>query len=475
MKVCKIRISILIVLSISVHFSCNKDFLDTPPSNQIVRQQYISDLKSCQDFLVGTLADLAQYMYNGYNIIYADLLADNVKPTVGQTSLSAQYNWAQIASDRASIQIESAKADMNSLWMSGYRIIRNSSFLIENVDRFKNEDSTQANYIKGQAFALRALCHFQLVNVFAQPYKFSSNATHPGIPYVTTSDWTKSVVRKSVAEVYANIISDLKSAITLLPISKGSLFFMNQNAAKAILARVYLFASDYQNAKEISKEVSIAVPIMMRPDYPSKLYTTDETEALFQLPPEQVKFYTLFPAAYYTLNKKFVATNDIVSLLNESPSDARKEWVKLSDGDWMITKFPIGVRPNDLIPELSYYLTIIRSSEMFLTAAESYAKLGMDDSARFYLDAIRIRADPYKSVSVASGMALLDSIYKERRKELCFENFRFFDLLRTGSNVDRKDAINPTAKYLAYPNPKAVAPIPNLDVLLSGLEQNPGY
>ncbi|WP_315816497.1 RagB/SusD family nutrient uptake outer membrane protein [Paraflavitalea speifideaquila] len=75
-------------------------------------------------------------------------------------------------------------------------------------------------------------------------------------------------------------------------------------------------------------------------------------------------------------------------------------------------------------PSIDYYPPIIRSSEMYLTAAEASAKINDDNTAKFYLNAIRKRADPTIADITATGNALIDSIYKERRKELCFEGFR---------------------------------------------------
>jgi starch-binding outer membrane protein, SusD/RagB family len=112
---------------------------------------------------------------------------------------------------------------------------------------------------------------------------------------------------------------------------------------------------------------------------------------------------------------------------------------------------------------------------MYLTAAESYAHLSNTDSARYYLDAIRIRANSSAASSMATGPALLDSIYKERRKELAFEGTRMFDLLRWKKGVNRPDETNPAFKTLSYPNNKAIAPVPTVDVEVSGMSQNPGY
>jgi hypothetical protein len=213
----------------------------------------------------------------------------------------------------------------------------------------------------------------------------------------------------------------------------------------------------------------------MKTNYPSKLFTLQETEALFQMPPVSTPYSTFFASRSFRLTKQYIPTQDMISMLLERPNDSRKSWVTNTSGTWLITKYPVGVVAAYTVPEGSYYQTVLRSSEMYLTAAESYAKIGNEDSAKYFLDAIRQRADPTAPISLSTGTALLDSLYKERRKELCFESLRMYDLLRLGKNVNRTDPSNSSAMTLPYPSTKSIAPIHGLDVRYYGLEQNPSY
>jgi hypothetical protein len=297
------------------------------------------------------------------------------------------------------------------------------------------------------------------------------------VVYIISSNWTSPVKsRNTVAEVYTNLISDLNNAIALLPQASSGKLLMSKNASKALLARVYLFKGDWVLAKNLAREVGIAVPIMTV-SYPAKLFTALETEALFQIPASSGvlnSYQTNFASTYFRGTARFQATSDIAILLNEDPADARKVWVTPSASNWNIVKFP-----TDIIPEVSgpgsYYHTVIRSSEMYLTAAEAYAHLNNVDSARFYLDAIRKRANPTVAATTSVGSALLEAIYKERRKELAFESLRMFDLLRWKKGVNRTDAISAAAQNLPYPSNKAIAPIPGMDVKVSGFVQNLDY
>jgi hypothetical protein len=475
-----------LILLVFVAMSCKKSFLEVPDKTVLVRQAYVTDLKTTQEFLNGIYIEMATTYLEGEFIIYPDIIADDIKPVSGSASYAAHYGWAQLPNLDNSSTLNPTSPNSNGSWYCGYRIIRDCDFIIESVDKYRKEDPEKADDIKGQAYALRALIHFFLVNTFAQPYNFTPEGSHSGIPYITSSEWASGVSRQTVEEVYSNMISDLNKSFALLSANPSDTRFMNVNAAKALLARVYLFKGDYQNAKSVAAELGKKFPIMSvssgYPDNIYKLLPPSQTESLFQLPPSTTaapvsgRYSTFFAGYYFNTPVICLATNDIAIILKENLQDARNKWVLQSGTTWNIRKYPLNVDAGYPAPgSRSYYQTILRSSEMFLIASESYAKTGNEDSARYYLDAIRKRANPLAVTSTAVGNALIDSIYKERRKEFCFEGIRMFDLLRTGKGVNRQDAPNPAAKTLPYPSDKAIAPIPNQDVELSGLTQNQGY
>jgi hypothetical protein len=463
--------------------SCKKSFLNNVDGGGLlIRQDYIIDLKTTSEYLKGTYTLLGGNLFNGYNTIYPELVADNIKPIVGSNGtvpLGFHYNWNQQVNEISASFIVSSALNCNGFSYGAYQTIRSCNFALEKAEEFRGQDPSAADLIKGQAYTMRALIYFMLVNVFAQPYNFTSDGTHPGISYITSSNWTAPVTgRNTVAEVYTNLIADLNRAIPLLPANSTSTLIMNRNAARGLLARVYLFKGDWVMAKNTARQVSQLVPIMTV-NYPGKLFTLQETEALFQIPPavSATSTYTTQFASVYlrpTL-QQFTATADIAAVLNEDSNDARKVWVTPVSTNWNIIKFPASVVPEVSTAAASYYHTVIRSSEMYLTAAEAYAQLNNVDSARFYLDAIRKRANPAAPATTASGTALLEAVYKERRKELAFEGFRMFDLLRWKKGVSRTDALSASAKDLPYPSNKAIAPIPGLDVKVSGFSQNLDY
>lgn len=472
-------ISVMIFV-LSLLSSCKRDFLEVEPKDTPVRERYVRDLTSCGEFLNGIYASLSESFCMTYNMIYPELVADNIKPATGGSSpLFLQYAWLQEASMDRRIQPTSGDVNMNALWTSGYQIVHSCNYLLENIDIYQNENETKANSIKGQALVLRALVMQNLMNVFAQPPFFTSDASHLGIPYDLQSDFTIPVTsRPTVRSNYDQLTKDLLTAIQLLPETQPSAVFISKSTAKGLLSRAYLNLRNYDQAKEFAIQVISKVPLLTGSGYPSKLFTSDEQESLLQLPPSVTatgSYTTSFPSLYFRRTIQFYASEDLVSILLDNPNDVRKNWIVENSGNWRIVKFPTGVVPGITTAENSYYLSLLRVSELYLIAAESYSHLSKTDSAQHYVNIIRKRADPNAKEIVASNGALIDSIYKERRKELCFEGMRMFDLLRTGRPVIRSSAISPASRELPYPSAKAIAPIPQVDVFQYGIKQNDNY
>jgi tetratricopeptide (TPR) repeat protein len=470
-------LSIILVTAFTITlFSCKKDFLEVVDTTVLLQEGYVVDLTTTEHFLNGIYLQMGSIYADGAILIYPEVIGDNIKPYAkGIDNYNDMYGWSQSVSKKTSY-------NGYAHWYNEYRIIRSCNFTIEKSNEFKAENPAKADSIKGQALAIRAWMNFGLVNMFAQSYNYTSDGSHPGIPVIKTSDVEESVRRQTVAEVYDAMINDLHEALKLLPTTVSNKQVMNYYATKALLARIYLFKEDYQQAKNIATEVLDRYPIMLT-NYPSKLYTTAETEALFYLPPGSSNNYNTYFEGYYTIydvarptDLNYIASADIAQLFNAYPTDKRNTWVKydVSKG-WLINKFPSGVTGSYSSAKGDYYQTFFRSSEMALTAAEAFVKLNNEDSARYFLNTIRSRAGIPILSSAIIGTSLMDSVRNERRKEMAFDGIRFYDLLRWKQAVARKDALNANSENLAYPSLKAVAPIPLDDVNIAGLPQNEGY
>lgn len=144
-------------------------------------------------------------------------------------------------------------------WELGYRVIGNCNKIIEIIQGLGNESTREQTIMMGENYYLRALSYFLLVNEFAQPY--SNNPTqNPGLPLKLTSDPNDlPQSRSTVAEVYDQVVLDLKDAITYLTLQQGetpkSNIYATKEAAEALLARVYLYMENWNGAWEMANKV----------------------------------------------------------------------------------------------------------------------------------------------------------------------------------------------------------------------------
>lgn len=475
----------MLLISIHSFVSCKKSFLDVAGvTSPLYRENYVKDLNTMEEYLNGIYIEFninwAGPTASTHNKGYPEYVADNLKPVnANNTNVMAAYKWMQ--NPYGGTAPDYASANMSIDWQGQYRVIRAACFVIEDIDKYRRENPIKADYIKAQALFFRAIMHFKLVNIFAQPYSFTADASHPGVPYITTSNLSAPYSRQSVKEVYDAIITELNDAISLMNnTATPDVRYVGIDAVKGLLARVYLFKGDYSGALSLAKELCDRHPLMsITNGYPNAMFqhNSGNSEVLFQSTPAGS-----YPTTTYFLGRYlkgpllgYYATDDIAGILKESVTDARSTWVTISGSNWLVTKFPSGVAGIPGTPEGDYYDPVIRSSEMFLIVAEAAFKTGDEQTARQYLNAIRKRADPSASDITLSGSELISVIYKERRKELCFENFRLYDLQRLGMSIQRLDALPGLPTTLVYPNNKAIAPIPQKDVEIAGLKQNEGY
>ena len=146
-------------------------------------------------------------------------------------------------------------------WELGYRTIGNCNLVIEKVKALGDAANAKETVMMGENYYIRALCYFLLCNEFAQPY--SNNPTqNPGVPLklnTGTADEDMPKDRSTVAEIYAQVVNDLKDAITYMTLPSGmnpkTSIYGSKEAAEALLARVYLYMGNYDDAFTMADNV----------------------------------------------------------------------------------------------------------------------------------------------------------------------------------------------------------------------------
>ena len=382
--------------------------------------------------------------------------------------------------------VSSTLGGLTALWSSLYKQLYSVNLAIEGLTP-DNKGLTYRNQWLGEAYFLRGLLYFYLTNAYGD------------VPLVLGSDYlnNNSLARSPQTDVYKQILSDLLQAQTLLTpeFRDGSGLVTkdrgrpNQAAAAALLARVYLYLSDWKNAATQSG-ILIGNTATYQLVNPAQTFLVNSTENIWGLVPTQntVFNYKVKDVGAYTVPKgKTPLIAGIVATLSDSivnsfePNDLRfTNWVGTDtvppSGPTIMAVYYYAnkYKANGTYTAAQETLVLLRLAEMYLIRAEARAQQSDLSGALADLNAVRTRAGLPGSTAV-SQTEILNAIQKERRVELFTEGHRFFDLRRTKALDALMTKLSPLkgGSWDAY---KQWWPIPVSDVQSNkSLLQTPGY
>lgn len=435
----KIYISFLAII---VLLSACNDFLEIEPETQLPAEQALTTGANVEATLMASYNQLASGDFLGGRVqLYSELLSDNFLPL--QVINATDFTGQVILRNTNSVNV-----DIDNLWSSAYRAIARANAVIEAVDNNTVTDNTPQGNLdqwKGEALFIRAVSHFELLRLFAQPY--SNNPTSdPGIPIRTralTED--EKVSRASVAEVYTQVITDLQASVDLLPTDNGNR--ADQWAVKAYLARVYFNQLDYDNAFTTAQDVVENSGITFTGDAFSSFRNVGNVNpqggVVFQL----VTGFNAF-GGYIPANLNYAlptGTGSLYDVLSNSMNDIRSN----ENAGGMLTVNGSGVFTNKWNTNAGINMPVIRIAEMYLIHAESALSKGTPDNAAAQSSYNTLRSfyvSPYSNTTLTDN-ALLEVIREERRIELSVEGDRLHELKRLqvegfGAITDVREAVN---------------------------------
>ncbi|WP_199417109.1 RagB/SusD family nutrient uptake outer membrane protein [Chitinophaga silvatica] len=342
----------------------------------------------------------------------------NGEATVIGTNPAIQYfplfTWQPRLADRNGLGDLIAEDPGSTAYFRYYKWIMGCNAVLENIDQSIGSQQ-EKDRVKAEALAVRALYYFRLVNLYGEPY--TQNPQALSIPLKLNSGIVAgSMPQATVAEVYNRVVADLKEASRLmdaLPIVRKD-YHINQPAIHILLSRVYLYMEKWDESRaEADKVFEQGGQIANLTGYTTTWlnYNNPEVEWLFggNTQPNQTTYVPSIP---------FRATFD--------PKDVRiNVGIQVQDRSLtpLVSKLPIGL---DLAQTL-------RTPEALLNRAEANVKLNNPGPALKDLnDLRRNRIIGYTDVNITDKDQLLQAIREERRKEFCFEGFRWFDLRRYG-------------------------------------------
>lgn len=430
------------------------DWLDVNPRMEVREEQQFDSEEGFKNVLTGIYMQLAsQQLYGQYlTMSYTELMAQHWKADENTVNGSFQtFDFKQVESE------------ILRMWNAYYQSIANLNLILKNIEGAENL-FLNGNYqlIKGEALALRAFLHFELLRLWG-PSPTVAADNDLAIPYVTemTKDVDK-LVSVSYAQVLKKVMEDIEAAEKLLanepaveycykafispasyqsePSPEDEFQLYRQNrfnyyALKALKARVYL----WQGIKDKALENAQAVIDAIDTDGGKKFtLTTGSQLGIGKVTFPQEQIFTLYKQTLSDIVQAVFQSNqgleqdknklEIAYEVSVSPDDIRyaknRFWEEKSlNSSSTVRNFFLKYDEVNTVP-------VIRLAEMYLIAMECSS---LSDAAKLFTD-YRISRNMDASIDrgFAGPVELDERLEKEYRKEFYGEGQMFFYYKRKG-------------------------------------------
>ena len=485
----------LLLTSLFILGSCSKDFLDRQPLDTINTDNYPSNAEELVTIVNGAYQPLQWPKLYNMRMWTTDIMAGNsiVGAGGGTDGIETQ--------DLANFVTSTDNAGVLDLWRGPWPGILMSNIVLDAAPGLDIDENLRDRSM-GEAYFLRAHYYFILARFFGD------------VPLITepqSSDGELFPARVPVSEVYAQILSDLETAASLLPAKSSygaqDLGRVPKAAAYGELAKVHLTLGNFQKVVEYASEVE-ALGYSLNEDYADNFNVDNENSKESILEVQYASdggfdFWSNENQASWTSpfqgprGANFVAggfgwnqpTQEFVSEYEDG--DERKdatvlyEGAPLFDGKEYSSAYSLtGYNTRKfLVPlsEVSSYdnspmnFPILRYSDVLLMKAEALNELGQTALAEDYLNMVRNRAGLDDIQSGLSQADFKEAVLHERRMELAFEGQRWFDLIRVNNGQYALEFLHSIGKNNASQK-HLLLPIPQIELDRNPkLTQNPGY
>lgn len=487
--------------------SCGKieNFLLTVPTiGKSTIESYLSDYDGYVTVGEGMHSELRQF-YTTF-VTYGETAGDLLNIT---SSASQENDLAFNYGNTAALSFGYPK----SIWDDAWSTIREANNLlyygpIVRKTGLSLEQYSVVDKIMAQAYLARALVSFNLCSCFAQPYNYTEDHSHIGIPVVTgVPAYNETFPRETVSKVYAQILSDIKSSMETFdkvidenPTSEATgvqkyaikdCYHLSYIAAESLMAKVCLYMEDWPNAEKYSKSVMDKVSLTQHDDYVKMFRKSQENpgaESILRMNAyntissisqlyDPTKSCQLYPVPGF---ENYYDIDDVrKTLLTYVPEDCESDEFKGKTYP-AVCKF-LYLKSIDAELKKVADVFVFRVSEMYLIHAEAVLNSRADiETAKDDLASLIARAKgrdkSQVTLEVSSVKQAKDLVSRERIRELCFEGHRLFDITRRKEDLVRSKNSNSKIKKISYPDYRFILPIYQKE--MEGnvkMTQNEGY
>lgn len=489
----------MLAIGFSILINSCSSFLDENPTDRLVVNNFYTTDDDAQAAVNATYQQL-NGLYNRLMYMLGELPTDNMKNGLGMPNANLQ--------DLEFLLFNSQNTFIRDMWSNCYAGISKANSAINNIPNITMNTELK-NRLLGEAMFLRALYYFNLVRYFGD------------VPLVTDVKTISDALgpRTPIDQVYTQIIDDLTFAEENLPLRSEYLATdegrATKGAAKILLGKVYLTMHDFVSAKDKLAEVidnEATYGYGLHANYGDNWKPATETciEAVFYLeykaPPFTANGEMGLAAPKYSIpggnigvtgcNEADIPTQELYDQFD--PNDLRRnvnfrfKFTNPKNGKILTSSIPLfgkyWIDGLDACNKCDINMHVIRYADALLMYAEALNEVDRTGDAINVLNRVRERAFGNSSgnYGIVSKEAFRTIVMNERRLEFPLEGHRWFDMVRTGTFIQRMIEHSAYEASVAESNKTDLAsnikdymilmPIPQREIDLNPqLKQNPGW
>ena len=480
--------------------SCEEDFLFKTDPTRIGVDNFYKDQAQVEQALNGVYGQLQTIVSDQW--IFNELPSDNTT-----IDYNPGFRGNEIEAFESMI-VNSGTPNIEWMYSTYYNALFNINNALAKLQKATFDDAVKKQ-IEGQLKFLRGYYYFNLVQYFGDVVIITEPLDQP------SKAWE--YLREPQEKVYTQIENDLKDAVALLPVAydAANVGRVTKGAALTLSGKVYLTKKQYADAVNTLKQVLSSGYALL----PSYVDVFD--------PQKKNGAESIFEVQYQGGNDLGEHSNFIYTFAPRLSEGAVTGWPESNPGGWNIpTKEMIAAYENgdlrknvsigldfkspvtgEVVPYIKKYnhthtiygrtdddWLVLRYSDVLLMLAEAInEQTGPTSEAYGYLNQVRQRAG-LVPLSGLDQQSFREKVLNERRVELAFENWRWFDLKRTKTPEELTQFLNaygarekadPTVSRQGIPfanneyvfeSFEALYPIPSREILINDkIIQNPGY
>lgn len=452
-----IKTGLAAMLSLTVFTGC----LDKYPDNAILEGEAIQTVAEANQAVLGIYAGFkSSALYSGYLTLLPDIQSDLTYAVEGfSNTYSDIWRWNILATNR----------EVEAVYGSLYSIIGRCNFFFESVAKMEGSltDDKQIDELqgmKGEVYFFRALAYSELIKCFCKAYEPETADTELGVALISSYFNPERIIRSSLKDSYAFVLSDLEKAADLVTLDKrNNSPYITKTVVKALQARVALYMQDWEAARDYATEViedeylalsSASAQYDSKNTYYQYMWKYDQaSEIIWKIGFTPTSFggalgRVFLNYDFISYKPDYVPAEWALNLYEANDLRVKSFFANKTTGYAHGLTWPLLIKYNGnetFIQQNILHVNmpkVFRLSEQYLIRAEAYCQLKEYGKAGKDLTTLRkARYSNYGTAGIGEGN-WKEVISDERVRELFMEGFRLQDLKRWHKGFERKQQLN---------------------------------